>query len=142
MNILFADSLSNLSTVATVFALALAAAGQITVWITMKSPQKREVSFTGTPLDKKEFEKHVESNDREFDALHSRVGGAERGVEKRLSDRIAHNETKGEESRSRLHAEMQSVSVAVARVEENNENTAARLVQMDGKIDRLIERIK
>jgi hypothetical protein len=44
------------------------------------SSQKREVSFTGTPADKKEFEAHVEVNRKDHDGLHSKIGGTERGL--------------------------------------------------------------
>jgi hypothetical protein len=78
----------------------------------------------------------------EFDNLHARIGGTERGVERRLTDRINAVEAKDAESRRTLHLEVGTISRQVAKLEANDETNTTRLVQMDAKIDRLIERMK
>lgn len=60
----------------------------ILAWVTLTKTTRTEVSFTGTPVDKKEFEKHVAENAHVHENIFSRIGGAERGVETRINARL------------------------------------------------------
>lgn len=135
--ILLADIVTNLSLIATAVALGLAAAGQITIWITMKSPQKREVTFAADLVDKKEFEKALNENKEVHNQLFAKLGGTQRGVE----DRIQKYEAAADLSRARMHEEIGDIGREVSTIAANTETNTQRLAQMDGKIDRLGERL-
>jgi hypothetical protein len=88
----------------------------VLAWVMLNKTNKTEVTFTGTPVDKKEFERHQKENKDEhekifakFDAMYFRI-----------------NPIEGE----------------ICALREASETNTARLVQMEGKIDRLIERTK
>jgi hypothetical protein len=98
---ILADISTDIALVISIGMGVLALAGQITTWLTLKSPQKREVTFTGEPVDKNDFEKALRDNQRL-------------------------NPLEGE----------------ICALREGSETNTARLVQMDAKIDRLIERTK
>jgi hypothetical protein len=134
--------MNSLQIVSIVLSMICVVITTILAWVAIAKAQKVQVTFAGTPVDKKEFEKHVERDDMEFDNLHARIGGTERGVERRLTDRINAVEAKDAESRRTLHLEVGTISRQVAKLEANDETNTTRLVQMDAKIDRLIERMK
>jgi hypothetical protein len=56
---ILADAFANWTLGIAIAAVLIAAAGQITMWITMKAPQKREVSFTECYMAKEECEKRM-----------------------------------------------------------------------------------
>jgi hypothetical protein len=89
--------------------------------------QKREVTFTGTPLDKKEFERHQQENRDEHDKFFAKLD-------------IMQSESKAD--REKLHFRINPIEGEICALREASETNTTRLVQMDGKIDRLIERTK
>lgn len=135
---MFADATSNISTIAEVLTMIVLATGQITIWITLKSPQRREVSFVGDPVEKKEFERLMAENTAVHGQLFSRIGGVERGANEALKK----SDDVGSESRRRLHSELQEVSSSVAALTKQADLADTRMFQMDAKLDRLIERGK
>lgn len=85
-------------------------------WVMLNKTNKTEVTFTGVPVDKKDFERHQRDNKEEhdrifakFDAMQGRINPIENQL------------------------------YALAKASEAH---TARLVLMDAKIDRLIERTK
>lgn len=85
---ILADAASTWSLVAVFGALALALAGQITVWMTMRSSQKRDITINTGWVEKKTFEKLEKENREEHDKIFSKIGGVERGVESRLNAKL------------------------------------------------------
>jgi len=88
----------------------------VIAWVMMYRVNRTEVSFSGTPVDKTEFERHQQENREEhekifakFEAVHDRINPLE-------SD--------------------------ISALCEASDIYITRLVQMDTKIDRLIERTK
>ena len=53
----------------------------ILAWVAIAKAQKVQVTFAGTPVDKKEFDKEVQENKEEHDRIFAKLGGLERGVE-------------------------------------------------------------
>ena len=45
-----------------------------------KQAQRRSVTFEGNPVDKAEFERHVETNRADHDHLFAKLGGEARGI--------------------------------------------------------------
>ena len=106
--------------------IASTIAAVVTIFYGNRS-QKREVTFTGTPVDKKDFEQHQRDNKDEHDKICARL------------------EALASESKSdcsRLHFRINPIEGEICALREASETNTTRLVQMDGKIDRLIERIK
>ena len=95
--------------------IASTVAAIVTVFYGNRS-QKREITFTGVPVDRKDFEMHQRDNKEEHDKFFTRLDA--------LQTRI-----------NPLEAEIR----ALRQISETN---AARLALMDAKIDRLIERGK
>jgi hypothetical protein len=77
---------------------------------------KTEVSFTGTPLDKKEFENHQRENRDEHEKLFAKF--------------------------DLLQFRITPVEGEMRALREASDTNSLRLLQMDAKIDRLIERTK
>jgi hypothetical protein len=115
-------------------------AATITVLVTINSKQKREVSFAGEPLDRKEFDKHVAENAAIHSQLFAKIGGAERGLESRVMARMEKFETDTSETRRLMHLEMSAIGNDVSALKKEAELANQRAFQMDSKIDRLIER--
>jgi hypothetical protein len=105
-------------------------AALVTVVFSNRS-QKREITFTGEPVDKQDFEKALRDNKEDHDKLFSLVGGIEREVENRLNHAL-----------DRIHHRLNPMEGEICALREASETNTARLVQMDAKIDRLIERTK
>jgi hypothetical protein len=112
----------------------------ITVLITINSKQRREVSFAGEPVDRKEFDRHVNEDMTVHSQLFARIGGAERGIESRLTVRLDKTEAEAVELRRLVHQELVAVGNDVAGLKKAAELANQRACLMDAKIDRLIER--
>jgi hypothetical protein len=85
-------------------------------WVAIYRRNKTEVSFTGTPVDKKEFERHQRENKDEHERFLSRIDA--------------------------VHFRINPIEGQICALREASETNTARLIQMDGKIDRLMERTK
>jgi hypothetical protein len=72
--------------------------------------------------------------------LFARIGGAERGLESRLAARMDRFETESKESRRLMHQDISAIGNDVAALKKEASLANQRSVQMDAKIDRLIER--
>ena len=108
-----------LSMISTVIMVVLA-------WVMIYRVNRTEVSFTGTPVDKKEFEKHQEENRQEHERIFAK-----------LDAMAAESKT----DREILHFRINPIEGEICALRENSETNTARLVQMEAKIDRLIERM-
>jgi hypothetical protein len=115
-------------------------AGTVTLLITINSKQRREISFAGEPVDRKEFDKHVAQDAAIHSQLFAKIGGAERGIETRMMARMDNFETESKESRQLVHQEISAIGNDVAALKKEAELANQRAFQMDSKIDRLIER--
>ena len=115
-------------------------AGTVTVLITINSKQRREVSFAGEPIDRKEFDKHLAADEAVHSQLFAKIGGAERGIESRVMARMDNFEADSRESRRLAHQEISAIGNDVAALKKEAELANQRAFQMDSKIDRLIER--
>jgi hypothetical protein len=114
----------------------------ITVLVTINSKQRREVSFAGEPVDRKEFDKHVAEDAAVHSQIFAKIGGAERGVESRVMARMDKSEMDSRELRRLVHQEISAIGNDVAALKKEAELANQRAFQMDSKIDRLIERKK
>jgi hypothetical protein len=138
------SDISNADLGAWVYALAtiIQIASTIAILVTINSKQRREVSFAGEPVDRKDFDKHVADNAAVHVQLFAKIGGAERGLESRLAARMDKFEAETKESRLLMHRDISAIGNDVAALKKAAELANQRSVQMDGKIDRLIERPK
>ena len=114
------SDISNSELGAWVYGLAtvIQIASTIAILLTINSKQKREVTFAGEPLDRKDFDKHVAENAIVHHQLFAKIGGAERF----------------------MHQDMSAIGNDVAALKKEAEMANQRAFQMDAKIDRLIER--
>jgi len=112
----------------------------VLAWITLNKTTKTEVSFTGTPTDKKEFDKHVAENKQAHEQLFAKIGGAERGLEQRMTARLEKCESEAIASSRLVHAEFSKVGTDVAALKSALEANIALCVRLDSKMDRLMER--
>lgn len=78
--------------------------------------KRREISFEETLCNKKEFDNHVEWNRREHENLFSKIGGVERGVTDRISQKLVDIEHKVETSREKMHDRLNDVLSAVSEL--------------------------
>jgi hypothetical protein len=138
------SDVSNADLGAWVYALAtiIQIASTIAILVTINSKQKREVTFAGEPVDRKDFDKHVAEDAAVHNQLFAKIGGAERGLESRLAARMDKFETESKESRRLMHQNISAIGNDVAALKKETELGNQRSVQMDAKIDRLIERPK
>jgi outer membrane murein-binding lipoprotein Lpp len=136
------SDISNSELGAWVYGLAtiIQIASTIAILLTINSKQKREVTFAGEPVDRKEFDKHVAENTLIHNQLFAKIGGAERGLESRLATRMDKFETETEQSRRLMHQDINAIGNDVAALKKEAELANQRAFQMDTKIDRLIER--
>jgi hypothetical protein len=113
----------------------------VLAWVVLYRTNKVQVSFTGTPVDKADFDRALQENKTVHEQLFAKVGGVERGVESRLTAKLDKAETEAVASRRAMHQEMTGISNDVAALKKEAELANQRSVQMDTKIDRLIERM-
>jgi hypothetical protein len=114
----------------------------IAILVTINSKQRREVTFAGEPVERKDFDRHVAENAAVHTQLFARIGGAERGLESRLAARMEKSETESKESRRLMHQDISAIGNDVAALKKEAELANQRAFQMDSKIDRLIENKK
>jgi hypothetical protein len=114
----------------------------ILAWVAIAKAQKVQVTFAGTPVDKKEFDRQVQENKEEHDRIFSKLGGIERGVEGRLNAKLDAMAAESKADREKLHFRINPIEGEICALREASETNTTRLVQMDAKIDRLIERMK
>jgi len=88
----------------------------VIAWVMMYRVNKTEVTFTGTPVDKKEFEKHERENRDEHEKIFAKFEA--------------------------MYFRINPIEGEICALREASETNTTRLVKMDGKIDRLIERTK
>jgi hypothetical protein len=136
------SDISNSELGAWVYGLAtiIQIASTIAVLITINSKQRREVTFAGEPVDRKDFDKQMAENAAIHNQLFAKIGGVERGLELRLAARMDKYETESEQSRRLMHQEISAIGNDVAALKKEAELASQRAFQMDSKIDRLIER--
>jgi len=91
--------------------------------------QKRDVTIYSEAASQKDFEEHCKENDRIFEQL--RRDG---------SDRSSRLFTKIEENRKELSGDITCVKESVAGLEAESRIANQRMSNMDGKLDRLLER--
>jgi hypothetical protein len=106
--------------------IASTIAAVVTIFYGNRS-QKREVTFTGTPVDKKDFDQHLRENKDEHDKFFAKLD-------------VLQAESKAD--RDKLHYRINPIEGEICALREASETNTTRLMQMDGKIDRLIERMK
>lgn len=115
-------------------------ASTIAILATINSKQRREITFAGQPVDQKDFDQHVAENAAIHNQLFAKIGGVERGLESRLASRMDKFETEAEQSRRLIHQDINAIGNDVAALKKEAELANQRALQMDAKIDRLIER--
>ena len=89
-------------------------AATITVLVTINSKQRREVTFAGQPVDKAEYDKHYTQCKSIHDQLFAKIGGAERGVETRITSRFDKFEADSIASRRAMHKDIEEMGKEVA----------------------------
>jgi hypothetical protein len=138
------SDISNSELGAWVYGLAtiIQIASTIAILITINSKQRREVTFAGEPVEQKDFDKHLAENAAIHNQLFAKIGGVERGLESRLAARMDKFETETEQSRRLMHQDISAIGNDVAALKKETELANQRSLQMDAKIDRLIERPK
>ena len=109
----------------------------ITVLITLNSKQRREITFAGVPVDKTDFDKHVQENREVHTQLFAKLSGVQRAAETTLHGR----ERDAVEGRRQMHETISTLGERVAGVETQTEMIEKRTAQIDTKVDRLIERM-
>jgi hypothetical protein len=87
----------------------------VIAWVMVYRVNRTEVSFTGTPVDKKEFEKLQRENRDEHEKIFAKFDS--------------------------MHERINPLEGDICALCEASEIHTTRLVQMEGKIDRLIERL-
>ena len=107
-------------------------------WIMIYRVNRTEVSFTGTPVDKKEFDRHVHANAEEHVRIFSKIGGVERGSASLVSEK----EKAAAETRHKMHESIKDTGERVARLETQTDMIDRRITGMDGKLDRIRDLIK
>src|SRR5579862_2404791 len=135
-------SSADLGTWVYAFGTVIQIAATITILVTINSKQRREVSFAGEPVDRKEFDRLVAENSAVHEHLFAKIGGVERGLEGRLAGRMDKFEAESRESRRAMHQDIGTIGNDVAALKKETELANQRAFQMDAKIDRLIERQK
>jgi hypothetical protein len=133
------NTLEIVNSVVTMICLIITA---IIAWVAIYRRNRVDVSFSGVPLDKKEFEKHQRENKDEHEKIFAKLGGVERGVENRLNAKLDAMQAESKTDREKLHFRINPIEGEICALREASETNTTRLVQMDGKIDRLIERMK
>jgi hypothetical protein len=111
--------LSNSELGAWLYAAATVAqlAATVTVLITINSKQRREVSFAEEPLEKAEFEKHVQWDKEIHNQLFAKLGGTERGVKAELLARLDKYEEQSTDSRREIHQRLDELLKAVSMIQ-------------------------
>jgi transposase len=107
--------MNTLQIASTVLSMLCLVITTVLAWVMLNKTNKTEVTFTGTPVDKKEFERHQRENREEHEKIFAKLDATQ--------DRI--NPIEGD----------------IRALCEASEIHTTRLVQMEGKIDRLIERL-
>jgi hypothetical protein len=92
-------------------------------------PEKRQVSITPNVATKEDLGRHVEDNRQEHQNIFAKIGGVERGLREEIKKDVGH-----------LSDKISDVSADVTGLNKTNELQNQRLVHMDAKLDRLIER--
>jgi hypothetical protein len=112
----------------------------VLAWVVIYRKSRTEVSFTGIPTEKLEFDRHCQENKAAHDQLFAKIGGVERGVEARMTARIEKAEAESLSSRRLMHADMSKLSADVAGIKAGLEGNTALTVRLDTKMDRILER--
>jgi hypothetical protein len=114
----------------------------ILAWVAISKAQKVQVTFAGTPVDKKDCATMMLDAREKIDDLFAKVGGVERGVEGRLNVKLDAMSAEFKHDREKIHFRINPIEGEICALREASETNTTRLVQMDAKIDRLIERMK
>jgi hypothetical protein len=102
--------------------------------------EKREVTINGEVAGKAEFNDHVRRNQSEHDQLHTKLGSSERETRRQIEQRIDQLRQERSRDMESLNAQIVEIAKSVSGVETASDLQNQRLAQMDGKLDRLVER--
>lgn len=113
--------------ISTVMSLLCSVITAILAWVMVYRVNRTEVSFTGTPVDKSEFEKHQQQNQDEHEKIFAKL------------DEVF---AESKHDCDKLHGRINPIEGEICALRQASETNTMRLVQMEAKIDRLIERTK
>jgi len=108
----------------------------VLAWVSIYRVNRVNVSFSGEPVDKKDFEKALNENASVHAQIFSKIGGVERGASQSIKD----YEAAATESRRKMHDEISAIDRKVSRLEATSELNTATLIRVEGKFDRVLER--
>ena len=108
----------------------------ILAWVAIYRTNRVAVSFTGTPLDKSDFEKAEQAHHATHVQIFSKIGGVERGA----SDAMRDYEDSATESRRLMHKDIELIGKDVAALQATTELNTQTLVRVEAKFDRVLER--
>ena len=107
---------------------------------------KREVTLTDDCVCKKEFKEFQDYNRDEHNNLFKKIGGVERGghaavegVENKLMQRLEGMASQDKQSRAEMHKEIGNLAREVSSIQTAVDLTAQRTVEVNNKLDRIIE---
>jgi cob(I)alamin adenosyltransferase len=110
----------------------------VLAWVVIYRVNKTEVSFTGTPMDKKDCAVKMGEQKADIDKLFAKLGGMERGVEGRLNGKL----DRIDEKIDTITAKMESDKTEILKIgEERTSATHDRINALVGEVGELRGRI-
>lgn len=127
------------SVLVSIFALAAGTNSIVTLFRNIfprERTEKRDVTINSGSPTKQEFDSHVEANEKEFDALKDQFDQLRQDASARSSNVFR----RMEENKDTVVRDVTCVKESVAALEAEMKLTNQRMSEMNGKLDRLIER--
>jgi hypothetical protein len=114
----------------------------VVLLVTINQKQKREVSFAGEAVDKKDFDRALQENKEVHNQLFAKIGGVERGIEEKISKKIDASEAEARESRRVMHQGLDALGQRVASMETATQGNTAAITRIGDQIIELFRGTK
>ena len=100
-------------------------------------PQPFVIAMQKEFASQTEFHRHVQENQRQHEQFDVRIGGVDRKGKEKLEERIEAMRREREEGQTRMHDQMNVLSIKVGQLETETKNQTQQLNRIDQKIDQI-----
>lgn len=114
--------------------------GAVVIWKSFSNrAERREVSIVADAVGKTEFIRHEQKQDTDINSLHTKIGASERETRAMIAREMDQLRVERREDMESLNDQIGDLRTASGKLSAETNLQNERLVQIDSKLDRLIE---
>jgi hypothetical protein len=113
--------------------------GIVVVKMLRNDSERREVTINPAACSKQELTAHIATNLAEHNHLHTKIGSSERATRDKMERHLEELRAERRADMNLLNQQIREISTTCGALSSSNDTQNQRLLQIDSKLDRLIE---